>query len=274
MIFGGVVNTIGWSLLFLGLLISGALSFNIDLATPAALGENSQTTNGVLSGVLETNYSVGGDEDTEGTPVFAYVFEFEFQDQTFVDTSYATGWVASEGETVVVEFAPDDPQYARIVGMRANPFGRWVLLSLLFPLAGLPLVGWGMRRGLMANRLLRHGRVTGGQLVDKKATSTTVNDRPVFAYVFRFQDDQDRAHRVTMRTSMTWRVEDDVSEPIVYDPMRPERALLVDSLTGHPTITPDGSFSLDRTGPARASLILPVLTALTVAGFGIAMRLL
>lgn len=271
--FGGTVSWIGWGFVLLGLIIAGGLGLGADVATPLALSQGATLQDTTLSGVAQTSFSTGGDEYTEGEPVYAYVFEYPVDGETYSNTSYVSGRVADEGDTVTIEVAVSAPDKARIVGMRASPFGPWALLAFLGPLAGVPFVVWSVGRGLRANHLLAHGLVTAGRLLEKKATATQVNKRRVFAYVFEYRDTRDRRHRVTLRTSLTWRVEDDVEEPVVFDPSAPERAMLVDALPGHPGIEPDGGFTVEQPVAAVLSMLLPTLTTLLLLGYGMTLLL-
>ncbi len=266
-LFGGTVPLLGWAFTWVGLLVGGGLSLGADVGTPWALSQGAFTQESTIVEAWETNFSSGGDEDTEGTPVVAYRFTYDVGGERHVGTSYATGWVADEGDPVTLEIASSDSTKARIAGMRASPFGPWILLVLLAPALAAGMALWGVGRGLRANHLLSHGHVTAGRLVEKGATSTTVNHRPVWAYVFAYRDHMDRERFVSLRSSLTWLVEDEIEEPVVFDPSSPERAMMVDALPGHPGIEPGGTFTVEHPGRALGSMVLPGLTVLTAAGY-------
>ena len=272
--FGGTVPLLGWAFTWGGLLVGGGLSLGADVQTPLALSQGATLQDTVIVDARETNFSKGGDEDTEGTPVYAFTFEYQVDGVTHVDTSYATGEVAGQGDPVTIEIAVSDPTRARIVGMAASPFGPWILLSLILPALAFLAALWGVGRGFRINHLLTHGHVTAGRLVDKQSTNATVNKRPVYAYVFEFRDDQDRKHRLALRTSLTWLVEDDVDEPVIFDPASPDQALMVDALPGHPGLVPDGSFTVEHPVRAVGSMVLPALTLCTLLGYAAAATLL
>ncbi len=266
LLFGGLSGTIGWCVAALGLLIGGVFALNADVEASLRLAGGAQHATGHVTGVSETAFSIGGDEYEEGDPVFAYDFEFDVEGHTYGGRSFQVGWTLDEGEAVPIEFVAEDPAVSRIVGMRARPFAGWLALLLLIPLGGLPLVLWGLRRGLRAGRLLAHGRTAEARLVDRRETNVTVNDLPLFAYTFEFEDDRGTLRRVEARSSMPWRLEDEPQETVLFDPFRPEQAVLVDSLPGHPDLDERGRFVEASPGRAVASLLAPAATLAVVLG--------
>ena len=271
-LFGGLAAPIAWSVLAVILLVTAGLAQAVDVATPWALRQGAEVVTGEISGIEGTHVRIGGDDDTAGTPVLAYHYTFEHGAQGWTGTSYATGHVADVGDPATIELAPEAPSRSRIVGMRASPLPPATLLSLLLALGTLPVIGWTLRRGRRSNRLLRQGLLAHGRLVEKNPTSVTVNDRPVFAYLFQFPDAQDRMRRASVRTAQGWRLEDDVVEPVLYDPASPDDAVLLDALPGHPTLGLDGQLAVESSARAVLVLMPPVLAVL--AGLGCVLALL
>ncbi len=265
-LFGGPLGIVSWSTLAFGLFFTWTFGTNSDIVGAIKLANGGEHVMGRLVAVTGTNFYIGGDEDTQGERVYAYDYEFEAQDRTWGGQSFEVGRNASAGAEVPIEYHPEDPGFSRIAGMRSKPFSAWVALIGLLPLACLPFIGWGLRRGLRASRLLALGKVADARLVDKKETNVTVNDRPVYAYVFQFEDDSGRLHRVQTRTSMPWRLEDEPHECVIYDPFRPAAALLVDSLPGHPDVDARGHFVEGAPGKAILSLLPPAAVVAVVAG--------
>jgi hypothetical protein len=145
-----------------------------------------------------------------------------------------------EGYHVTVEYQPGRPEVARIHGMRSRPFSAYLAVLLLFPVVGVGLALWQVRRGRHALALLCIGRVARGKLLEKIDTKVRVNEMPVYRMIFEFQDDKERTHRVEARTHRPERLEDDAHEQVLYDPTWPARATLVDSLPGSPRVDEAG----------------------------------
>lgn len=160
-----------------------------------------------------------------------------------------------------VEFDSADPSDSRLVGMRHKPFGWWVVVVTLFPLVGVGLGVPQLRRGLLERRLLRHGVPTFGRIVLKQPTNVRVNDQPVMALTFEYQPEASGStYRAVVETLEHHKLEDDLREPMLYDPYAPWRATTLDHLPGSPRITADGRLEA-RPGIAVHVLIAPVIFA-------------
>jgi hypothetical protein len=72
-------------------------------------------------------------------------------------------------------------------------------------------------------------------------------------------------HKAVAKNHITRHLEDEETESLLYDPMRPEYAVLLDNLPGRPRIDSMGQISA-TTGTAVASLLLPMIV---IAGHSI-----
>src|SRR5690606_3932930 len=103
------------------------------------------------------------------------------------------------------------------------------------PLAiGFVIVWFGIRNGLRAIQLLRDGELTTGALMNKTATNVQVNNQPVYKFTFSFTASNRRTYETIAKTHNVAFLEDEEAEFLVYNPLRPEQAVLVDSLPGKP----------------------------------------
>ena len=114
----------------------------------------------------------------------------------------------------------------------------------------------GIRRGLRASRLLRFGEQTTGRLKSKTATNTKVNNQRVYKLVFDFKGCDGATYEATAKTHRPEKLEDERDEPLLYDPMYPSRAVMLDALPGSPRI--------DQTGSMRAGSPLSVVACLLI----------
>ncbi|MCY3023041.1 MAG: DUF3592 domain-containing protein, partial [Planctomycetota bacterium] len=137
----------------------------------AELSRKSATAIGWLTNVEKTGFSEGGNEDSEGTPIYRYEYSFRLPDGAeHRGTSYAVGQILSmppspevspNSAPVQVEYSPGNPRCSRIKGMRTAPLSSVALFVLLFPLIGGLLTGVGAAwRALRNIRLLRDGEVS------------------------------------------------------------------------------------------------------------------
>jgi hypothetical protein len=138
-------------------------------------------------------------------------------------------------------------------------FGWGGVFVAVLPLAGLGLLGFGIRRGVKARRVLENGCLAYAKLVGKEATNTEVNDQTVYKLIFEFTAEDGRPYRAEHRTHLTGNLEDDEEEALVYDPRHPYDSVLVDGLPGGVTIAPDGSYDTGRS--VVKLLLLPGLVS-------------
>lgn len=131
------------------------------------------------------------------------------------------------------------------------------LVILSFPVIGLAFIAVGLRKGLRALRLLKNGIYTQGRLVGKQATNVRINRIPVMAMTFEFKTLDGLSARCTAKTHLTRDLEDDAEEPLVYDPLDPSVAVLLDDLPGKPRIN-ESSVVLSREGQVWHLLLLPI----------------
>jgi hypothetical protein len=163
------------------------------------------------------------------------------------------------GETRIVDYVADEPEVSCLDGMRRRPFGGLVFIVLLFPVVGLCLALPQLRTGRVATRLLRHGVQTRGRLVEKRATSTSLDDDPIYELTFEYEVGGIQ-HRAAVKTLSPALLEDDAEEPMLYDPQDPSIATPLDHLPGEPRIASDGTL-LAIPGIAVHVLVMPIATA-------------
>lgn len=260
LLFGGVLNTIGWAITCFGMIFVWVFVGNSELTT---LGKFSGGLGGVSAFVTAVEATAMSENDSK---VHAVHYEFEVDDRRLSGTSYTTRGVPAEGARVDVEYVVADPSISRIQGMRTAPFPAAVAFVWLFPLIGIGFVAFGLRSGRNAIALLVHGEHARGRLVAKEATNTTVNNQRVFKLTFEFEDGSGATHKAVVRSHLLADLEDEETEALMYDPHR-DAAVLLDALPGRPQTDAEGGFDTARPGVACAVLILPILA---VVGNGIA----
>jgi len=254
LLFGGFANQFGWFFFGFGMIfvwVFGAL------ADPTAW----LVFRGTLEqapGVVTRSESTNAKED--GSTIVAHDYEFTVGGKKYRGTSYSLTKHLSAGEKVTVEFPPGNPARSRIKGMRTSIFPVFVLFVVIFPLVGLGFIQSGFRRGWKAIRLLKHGEQALGTLKSKEPTNTSVNNRTVYKLVFEFTDQLGDTHEVVVKTHEPEHLEDDADEPLLYDPIRPTYAAMLDSLPGSPRIGEMGEIETKSRGGTLVIMILPLVT--------------
>jgi len=269
--FGGVFSQFGWLWLGFTMIFLWLFGSLTSLNGLFFLVSDVGTTQGVVSTIGDTSAS------ENDTPVYAnhYAFRVERLEQDFHGISYTTGQRFSEGERVTIEYVSSNPNISRIEGTRSGTFSPWVLCLVgLFPLVGIIFVTVSMWSGFKANRLLTHGRVALGTLIDKQPTSTRINNQTVYKLTFEFTADNGQRYEAVARSHQPFVLEDEPQEQLLYDPQNPRKAVLLDNLPGEPDIDEWGNIQVANIGRSLRSLILPV-TVLVINGliFVVVMRL-
>jgi hypothetical protein len=251
LLWGSMVQLIGWVFVGVGLLVSAIFLPQTDLSVVTFPSEPSLAA-GRVTGIRATNATIND------RPVMEITYEYTLDNgDRWRDRSYVTGaeLALGEGSNVAVEFDPAQPDRSRIQGTRRAPFGPFVLFVVIFPVIGVVIVLAGLPRGVRQVQLLRSGRPARGRILDVRATNVTINDQPVMELTFEFTTEDGARVRAVDRTLRPQVVEDDEEEELLYDPQRPHRATLLDHLPGSPRVDAKGRLHA-RLAP---SAVLPAL---------------
>jgi len=215
------------------------------------------TVKGTSLGAIETNFY------SNEIPVMENLFKFndEFGDE-WQGISYETGKYFNEGDLVTVEYPKGKPHYSRIKGMRRSMFGPWVLFVGLFPLIGFLFIFGGLIKGKKANKFLKKGIVTKGELISKERTNVKINEQTVYKLTFKFKDTFGYEHEAIVKTHQTESLEDEKLETLMYMEENPKKAILTDSLPGSLKIDESGIITSASSGKAIAALFLPAISIL------------
>jgi hypothetical protein len=233
LLFGGGVSQFGWMWLGFSMIFVWIFGLQTDFSAVVFALDAVETTRGVVTAVESTSTSVND------TPVYAnhFTYRIERLETEYEGVSYTTGYEFQAGQQVNVEYLKRYPTVSRIEDTRRGEFDLWIVpFLLIFLLVGAGMVGFGLKNGIKANRLLTHGKVGLGQLVSKEATNTEVNDRMVYKLTFAFMADDGQSYQVVNKTTATPLLEDDTQERLLYAPYNPRYAVMLDNLPGSPDI--------------------------------------
>lgn len=266
LLFGGGLNQLGWLFGGVGMIFFWMFTLNGDYSSFRYFRGELGTAQGIVREVRKTSFSVGGSKHSKGTPVYEYRYSFTAPEGgQYTGVSYSTGQVYNVGARAIIEYPKGNPSISRIRGLRRSVFGPNVAFVVIFPLLGFAMVAAGLRRGFRAMRLLVHGKVSQGKLVSKVATNARVNNQPVYKLTFEFQADDGFSYQTVVRTHACRVLEDEPQEPLVYDPVDPTNAVLLDSLPGGPRVDASGALRVANPILGLLSLLLP---AICIVGHG------
>lgn len=245
---------IGWFVVGFGSIFFWAFVGNADFSFLTFHGAMAQAS-GMVTRVESTNAS----ENRQ--TIHANHYDYSVAGKTFSGISYSTGKQVSEGDRVSVEYSVSAPEKSRIAGMRRKMFGPFVAFVCIFPLVGLGFVIGGMSWGGRRARLLRDGVFTTGTLMHKRPTNTTVNNRRVFELIFEFTAHDGRRCQAKARTSDPSRLEDERQEPLLFNPEKPEDAVMLDEAPTRPQFDESGELA----GRPVAALLAMIIPAIVIA---------
>ena len=256
-LFGGFLNQFGWLFFGFGMVFVWLFLPHADLTSFYRFRGQLDQAQGTITASKNTHFSEGGSGDSSGTPIYEHDYTFTVAGTAYRGASYTTGDTLRPGARVTIEYPHGSPAVSRIHGMRRSPVGATVLLALLFPLIGIGFLVPGLRQGWKGDRLLANGKVAFGTFKSKEATNTRVNDQTVYKLTFDFTTDTGETCQAITRSYQTAQLEDGQQHEIVYDPLTPSYATLVDSLPGSPRIDERGVIQPARFGSALRVTILP-----------------
>ncbi|HTL81300.1 MAG TPA: DUF3592 domain-containing protein [Bacteroidia bacterium] len=185
---------------------------------------NEPRVKGSITEMTQTNSRVNHQN------IYKYVFSYKTPDGIArTGISYDTWWDINDG-VVDVEYLADEPQTARIVGMRGSEFSPFVALAGLMPfLIGLIFLIIVIRKGRKNVYLVRNGILTEGKVISMQRTNTRINNRYVHIVTFQFLVNNAPVTAVT-RTHLIERITDEAKEKIIYDSNDPTKANFVDAM--------------------------------------------
>jgi len=258
--FGTVCALIGWMLLAIELPVSLAMFRLSSLPDVTEFRGALSRSEGRVTAVEATSTHEGRRGGADGT-IYRVRFEWTGPDgRPRHGSSYVRGRGAEPGETRPLEYPSDQPDRARLIGMRTGMIPWWVAVMVAaFGVPGVVMVIVSLASGRGAIGLLAHGAVASGQVLQRKRTMSHVNNRPIYRYEVQFTDVVGRPQRVWASTHRTERMETPEGLTALYDPERPGRAVVLEALPGPPRFTPAGQWETPRPGVAMAGLILPAL---------------
>jgi hypothetical protein len=257
-LFGGVMQQIGWIFLCIGLIFSVVFISNSEFKYIFVFDGEWVEGKAVLREIKQTS------SRENNTYIYAYSFDFTTPDgklfkgvsYNFLNENYRSG------NSVDIRYKSKNPNHSKIKGMRSEAFNSLVGLVLLFPIIGVIFVIVGLLKNIKALNLIINGKFTKGRKISAEPTGVQINRMPEYKFVFSF-DVSGRTYEAICRTHETRKVEDEALEIILFDEQNPEHAIVYDAVTNVPKINSQGHLqaaSLGRIG----TLIFPFAAMLTI----------
>ena len=260
-IFGGILNQIGWFFVGFGMLFFW-LAFSFSGFESIFQSTSSwEEIEGTIDKISATNTTVNNQ------PVYEYNYYFRVKGQTYAGQSFTNGMQFNEQEKVSVLFNFNNPELSVIKGAKRTELSPWILLFLLiFPLVGVILVSIQTRSNLKNLNLLKIGDSTKAEMINKESTggSVTINNKryPIYKYTFEFfykDNIKEGNYKAICKTHLSELVEDEEREIVLFDRYDPKINSIYDAIPNAPEIDLDGAIS--KSDPVKVfGLIIPGLT--------------
>jgi len=213
-----------WSLLFLPVswfLIPFAdffpKSFNDD--DPVAIGI-----------IIESNTEPGRVYPDD---VYKCRYEYKLKDgRTYSRTGYYTGERKEPGEEIKISYKQNNPSRFRAVGFKNSLFGGFRLWNYVWPILlfiqviGLIMFYHGTKEAIKQIYILKVGLLANGKLIEELAPV----DKNFAKLTYEFTASDYKTYKVVIGSPFVKRVTDEGYEMLVYDPEKPEKAVLLDQL--------------------------------------------
>lgn len=251
---GGVLTTVAFGILTFGGFMSALFVSNSEAVTWFRFATELGSVEGTVLSSDRTNMR------HNSSTIDAVHYEYRVDGTDFRGTSYCQGVGPSEGERVFVHYAVDDPSTSYVQGMRSAPFPLVTGVILLFPLAAVGLLMYGMHRGKKRLALMERGTSAWGLLVDHQPTNTRINNQQVHKLTFAFVDADGEKRTATDRSHRREFFDDQVARHVL---VAGDDSCIVELLPGKPQIAneqwaPVSGFELWRV------FILPIVAVVVI----------
>lgn len=219
----------GWSVTGLFFLFIG-LVCSFYFVSPRILNDGKLTSNhvatkGQLVDILRTPV-VFSDEK-----IWEFIYEYQMPDNQYVTSfSFSSGFYGLEiGDSINVQYHPENPYLSRIEGMRTSKYGAGALSIWILILLGILLILTGYISARKKISMLQYGRPAWGKLIIKKNTGVSINEKPVYKLTYEFETEEKVKAKGWIKTHNTYMVTDEAYERLLYFPSKARNILLLDN---------------------------------------------
>jgi len=163
--------------------------------------------------------------------IHEYVYHYQVDSGNYEGRSFGLDDGTTAGSAVTVQYLARHPATSHLEGMGLAPFGMEVaLLVAIFPGIGLMMLYFALRRYRKYSYLVQNGVLTTGKVHRKKPTSARINGRTVYRVFFQYQSRDGVLREACLMTNEPDKLGDGEQELLVYDPQRPDEAVLLDAM--------------------------------------------
>jgi|GEM_PF-4775604 len=255
-----------------GLVTSFFLVFVLDVTSLRYFRGEVRQAQGVITKVDATVFSTAtftpgtGMLHDRGREICQYRYHYEAGGAPHPGESYGLEGEAKAGDSVVVEYSPNQPSVSRIQGMSPEIHLRGGFVPVLV-VAVVLLIAWvalfgRLREAWSMLRLLRTGHVTEATVVSKTLLARN-SGREWCEYLLAFSiDGRDQASKI--RPHYACRLREGESRSVLFDPTEPGEVRLLDTFPHSIRWTATGLARSNRGLGVLAPLIIPTAATASV----------
>ncbi len=220
-----VLALIGLVFTAIGLTMTFSVLSFMDLSVNS-IPDDSPIIEGELISVNPTNTTINEKLIYE----YNYIFN-SANGKTYSGASYLNKEQIFTDNKVQVKYNSTKPENSCIIGMETSTFPVWMLLFVIvFPIIGFLLLYFGVKKGIKNIRILQFGKIALGTYNRRETTNASVNNRPVYKFYFDFIAHDNNSYIATGETYKVHKVRDEEREPVIYNSVNPEEAVIIDTL--------------------------------------------
>jgi len=220
-----VLALIGLVFTAIGLTMTFSVLSFMDLSVNS-IPDDSPIIEGELISVNPTNTTINEKLIYE----YNYIFN-SANGKTYSGASYLNKEQIFTDNKVQVKYNSSKPESSCIIGMETSTFPVWMLLFVIvFPIIGFLLLYFGVKKGIKNIRILQFGKIALGTYNRRETTNASVNNRPVYKFYFDFIAHDNNTYTATGETYKVHKVRDEEREPVIYNSVNPEEAVIIDTL--------------------------------------------
>ena len=196
------------------ILLAGKNDFTSTTAYITGSDETQYTTDENILFEYHYRYSVGGNNENMGSFLeFAGSYEV--------------------GQEIQIEYLKDSPDVSRIEGRDRRNFDQIMFLAGIGGILGSFLFLYpSIRKTRRERKILIAGRPAIGKLIHAEPTNMKVNEQTVYKLTYEYSTGSNKSQKFSVRSHMIRNLSEEHTENIVYDPGKPSRAVIVDTLPG------------------------------------------
>ena len=223
--FKNPIAVIGTVFFLFGLIFPIVFGSMADFKSAFSFSDNDPAIKGVVIDKTATSSS------ENKRRIYDYTYRYSIDGKTYTGHSFSTSYENETGDTVNVLYVAKQPELSRIEGMRAAPFGIWILVfTSIFPILGLIFFIVSLRKAKSNIYLVQNGILTHGKVIRKEPTNTKVNNNTVYKVFFQYKSQDGNLQEAFNKSHLTYNLGDEEKEPLVYDSQNPSKAVLLDTL--------------------------------------------